>query len=624
MPREAPSPAGILPPITMSFQQRTINCGEPRASHAGQTVTINGWAHKVRDLGGLLFVDVRDRTGLLQVIFPENTKAEIRSETCLSITGTIAPRDASNVNPNQPTGEVELRVTDFEILNQAAVLPFPLSDEKSMERVNEELRMKYRYVDLRRPSVYQRMALRAAAVKGIRAYLDNETFLEIETPIITKSTPEGARDYLVPYRIEPGKFYALPQSPQQYKQLLMVGGLERYYQIAKCFRDESQRADRQPEFTQLDIEMSFITQEDILGLIERMTVKVVNDLIADFALDIEPISSFERLTYDESLALYGSDKPDLRFGLTIFNAAEALANTEFSVFKNTLEAGNFIRGLRYPGGAELSRKQITEFEDLAKSFGAKGLATFSLINPSEEAEGSRLTASGLRVKGGISKFLSDAEVDALVALSGAEAGDLLCFVADNWAVTNDGLCRIRLKIGSDLGLRDPRKLAFGFVVDFPLVEWNEDEQRWDPSHHPFTSPKSADIPLLDTDPGKIRADCYDVVCNGYEWGSGSIRIHRPDLQAKIFTLIGVTPEQQEERFAHILEAFTYGAPPHGGIATGIDRLIMLLLNEENIREVMAFPKMGNGYDPLMDAPSTVDEKQWEEMGLMLRPAPPKS
>lgn len=603
----------------MSFNQRTIFCGELRAEHVGQTVTVNGWANKVRDLGGLLFVDVRDRSGVIQVIFPENTKAEIRSETVLSVTGEIRMRDEANRNANQLTGDVELAVSSFEILNQCGTLPFPVSDEKLMEKVNEELRVKHRYIDLRRPIMLKKMQLRAAAVKKIRNYMDNQGFTEVETPIITKSTPEGARDYLVPYRLEPGEFYALPQSPQQYKQLLMVGGIERYYQIAKCFRDESQRADRQPEFTQLDVEMSFVKQEDILSLIEGMTKSVVNELIAEFDLGIEPLGEFPVLTHAESFRLYGNDKPDLRFGLEIFDAGSIVAGSEFSVFKSTIERRGFVRGIRYPGGASLSRKQITELEDEVKRFGAKGLANFALIEASEDVEGSRLLDNGLRIKGGISKFLSAPEVSALVELSGAEVGDLLLFVADSWSVSCEALSRLRLRVGTDCGLRDPKKMAFGFVVDFPLVEWNEDEQRWDPSHHPFTSPKAEDIGFLTTDTGRVRADCYDIVCNGYEWGSGSIRIHNPELQAQIFTLIGVSEEAQQERFGHILEAFKMGAPPHGGIATGIDRLVMLLMNEENIREVIAFPKMGNGYDPMMDAPSAVDDAQWSEMGLMMAP-----
>ena len=603
----------------MSFLQRTNFCGELRKEHVGQTITVNGWANKVRDLGGLLFVDVRDRSGLVQVIFPENTKAEIRSETVLSVVGEVRMREEANRNPGQPTGDIEIFVSQFEILNQCGTLPFPVSDEKQMEKVNEELRVKYRYVDLRRPIMQKKMRLRAAAVKKIRNYLDDQGFVEVETPIITKSTPEGARDYLVPYRLQPGEFYALPQSPQQYKQLLMVGGLERYYQIAKCFRDESQRADRQPEFTQLDLEMSFVRQEDILSLIEGMTRNVVNELNAEFELGLDQVSEFPILTHAESFRRFGNDKPDLRFGLEIFDAGPIVAESEFSVFKTTIESGGFVRGIRYPGGAQLSRKQITDLEEEVKRFGAKGLANFAIIASGDDVEGSKLLENGIRIKGGISKFLNSAEVSELQKLAEAEVGDLLLFVADSWAVSCEALSRLRLRIGSECGLRDPKKMAFGFVVDFPLVEWNEDEQRWDPSHHPFTSPKAEDMQFVTTDPGRVRADCYDVVCNGYEWGSGSIRIHNPEIQAQIFSLIGVSDQAQSERFGHILEAFKLGAPPHGGIATGIDRLVMLLMNEENIREVIAFPKMGNGYDPMMDAPSLVDEAQWKEMGLMLAP-----
>lgn len=603
----------------MSFRQRTHFCGEPRLENVGQTITVNGWAHKVRDLGGLYFVDLRDRTGLLQIIFPENVDPDLRSETCLSVTGKIAERDEKNKNSDLKTGDIELIVEEWEILSQSKTLPFPISDEKQMSKVNEELRVKHRYLDLRRPIMYKKMALRAAAITKIRKYLDNQGFLEVETPIITKSTPEGARDYLVPYRLEPGEFYALPQSPQQYKQLLMVGGIERYYQIAKCFRDESQRADRQPEFTQLDLEMSFVKQEDILSLLEGMTIEVINELIQEFDLPQDKIGKFIRMSYDESLRRFGNDKPDLRFGLEIFDAGEIVKNSEFGVFKSTIESGNFVRGLRYPGGAELSRKQITELEELVKSYGAKGLANFALINPDQDVEGSRLMPSGKRIKGGISKFLSDEEVNQLVTLSEAEEGDLLLFVADNWATSCEALARLRLAIGDACELRDPTKLAFGFILDFPLVDWNEDEQRWDPTHHPFTMPKVEDLEFLESDPARVRADCYDVVCNGTEWASGSIRIHQPDIQSRIFSLIGVDEQQQRERFAHILEAFSYGAPPHGGIAPGIDRLIMFLMNEENIREVIAFPKMGNGYDPLMDAPSSIDQAQLDELGLIIKP-----
>ncbi len=607
----------------MGFAQRTVFCGEPRVEDAGRQVTLNGWAHKVRDLGGLLFVDLRDRTGVLQIVFdPEKGTPDVRSETCLSVTGTVRERDAANKNPNIGTGDVELVADSWEVLNQAAVLPFPVSDEGQMAKVNEELRVKHRYLDLRRPTMYRKLAVRAGVISRIRRHLDSKGFLEVETPIITKSTPEGARDYLVPYRLEPGKFYALPQSPQQYKQLLMVAGVERYYQIAKCFRDESQRADRQPEFTQLDLEMSFVTQEDVLNTIEDLTLDVVNGVIDEFKLAKEHVQPFARLTYDDSLRLYGSDKPDLRFGLPIFNFTEQAKTSAFGVFAGAAGSGGFVRGLRYPGGGKLSRKEVGELEELCKGAGAKGMASLYVEDPAQEIEGSLLTGKGRRVRGAAAKFLVPDEADALIEAAGAEQGDLVCVVADSWSVTNEALGKLRIAIGDACGLRDPRKLAFAYVLDFPLVEWNADENRWDPSHHPFTSPKHEDMHLLDIDPGRIRADCYDLVCNGVEMASGSIRIHQPEVQARIFSLIGVDEKAQQERFAHILEAFTYGAPPHGGMAPGIDRLVMALMDEDNIREVMAFPKTGNGYDPMMEAPSTVDEAQWKDMGLQIAPAKP--
>lgn len=600
----------------MAFAQRTIGCGEIRISHESQTVVLNGWAHKVRDLGGLLFVDLRDRTGLVQVVIDPALAAkigDIRNETCVSLTGTVKARSESTKNAKMPTGEIEIEVSEYEILSAAKVLPFPVSDEDQMVNVNEELRVRHRYLDLRRPTMYKKLALRAAAIGLIRRYLDDRAFLEIETPIITKSTPEGARDYLVPYRLEPGKFYALPQSPQQYKQLLMVAGCERYYQIAKCFRDESQRADRQPEFTQLDVEMSFVTQEDVLQLAEGLTVSVVNELIERFELPKEKIQPFTRLTYDEAMLRFASDKPDLRFDLEVFDITDAVANSGFGVFKNAAEAGSKIRGLRYPGGASLSRKEIGELEDFCKGFGAKGMAWLAI----QDGEGAQTATSGAKVRGSIAKFFTPEELQAIIDLAGAQENDLLCFIADEYRAGNEVLSRLRNEIGDRCGLRDPKKMAFAWVLDFPLVEWDADSQRWSPSHHPFTSPKEQDLEFLESDPGRVRADCYDIVCNGIEWASGSIRIHKPDVQARIFTLLGIDEKTQRERFGHILDAFSFGAPPHGGLAPGIDRLIMLLLNEDNIREVIAFPKMGNGYDPMMEAPDTIDAQQWAELGLRL-------
>lgn len=604
---------------SMSFLQRTHHCGDFRAEHAGETVVLNGWAHRVRDHGGVTFVNMRDRTGFVQLLFDpsKHDTKDVRHECCLSVQGIVKVRDDATKNPKMPTGDVEIEVTSFQILSSAKPLPFPVSDEDQMGSVNEELRVKYRYLDLRRPSMHRKLLVRAGAVSKMRRYLDARGFTEIETPLFTKSTPEGARDYLVPYRLEPGKFYALPQSPQQYKQILMVAGMERYYQIAKCFRDESQRADRQPEFTQLDLEMSFVTQEDVLQLIEGLTLEVINELITEFELEKDPVTSFTRLTYDESMERYGCDKPDLRFGLELFDASEIVANSAFGVFSGALESGGKVRGVRYPGGAKLSRKDMTGLEDFCKEYGAKGMAWFAVATSPTDGENVITTPAGAFVRGGCAKFLSGEEIDAILLAAQAEAGDAVCFIADHYMLGNNVLYRLRHEIGSRTGLADKRKLAFCFVLDFPLVEWNPEANRWDSMHHPFTSPKAADIELLDTDPGKVRADCYDVVCNGVEWASGSIRIHDPVLQARAFKLLGISDEMQKERFGHILEAFSYGPPPHGGIAPGIDRLIMFLLDEENIREVIAFPKVGGGYDPFMDAPSTIDALQWAELGLRL-------
>jgi len=539
----------------------------------------------------------------------------IRSETCLSVSGLVRERSPETKNPRMATGDVELVVQTFQVLGPSKALPFPLSDEQQMALVNEELRIKHRYLDLRRPTMYRKLAIRASAVRRIRNYLDAQGFLEVETPILTRSTPEGARDYLVPYRLDPGRFYALPQSPQQYKQLLMVAGVERYYQIAKCFRDEAQRADRQPEFTQLDLEMSFVTQEDVLQLIEGLTTTVIRGLIEEFDLDKQLITPFPRLSYDEAMERFGCDKPDLRFGLELFDVTTAVANSGFGVFQKVVESGGRVRGVRYPGGASLSRKEVAELEDFCKEFGAKGLATMAVLDSA--AEGAVPCGEGRFARGSFLKFLNQDEIASILRASGAEVGDLLCLVADQPAQSNNVLYRLRNEIGNRLGLRDPRTLYFCFVLDFPLVEWDEESQSWSPTHHPFTGPKAADLEFLESDPGRVRADCYDIVCNGTEWASGSIRISHPDVQARVFRLLGIDEETQQDRFGHILEAFQYGAPPHGGIAPGIDRLVMFLTDDENIREVMAFPKIGPGLDPMMGAPSEIEPRQWDELGLRL-------
>ena len=595
----------------MNNWKRDVSCGELSAKNVGEAVTLNGWAHRQRDHGDLVFIDLRDRTGLAQVVVDAKTSPElveiagsVHNEYVLSVKGTVRLRQPGATNPNLKTGEIEVLISEMEVLSESKTLPFQISDEAAMSRVDETLRVKYRYLDLRRASMYERLEVRHKAIKLIRDFMDNLGFLEIETPMFTKSTPEGARDYLIPYRLQPGHFYALPQSPQQYKQLLMVGGVERYFQIARCFRDEAQRADRQPEFTQLDVEMSFVEQEDVLRVLEDYTTYVVRNISTK-----EMVLPFPRMTWDEALQRYGSDKPDIRFELELFDLSEIANESEFSVAKAAIEAGGQVKGVRFPGGTSLSRKEQDDLGNFCREFGAKGLAMIAV---------NELSVTGL--KSPLLKFFNEEQLQRILEVSQAEAGDLLCIVADTKpSVVANSLGRLRLEIGRRKGLRDPAKLAFCFITDFPLVQWNEDEKRWDAEHHPFTMPYEDHLQYLETDPGKIRAQCYDLVCNGQESGSGSIRIHRPEIQSKVFDLLGISKETQQERFGHILEAFSFGAPPHGGFATGIDRLLMNLFDEPNIREVMAFPKMGLGYDPLMDAPSLVDEAQLQELGLKIVP-----
>lgn len=582
---------------------RTHYCGELSEKNVGESVVLKGWVQKRRDLGGLIFIDLRDRTGIVQVVInpvdsPESFKLaeSVRSEYVLDVKGNVIRRAEGTENKKLKTGMIEIQCEQLTILNEAKTPPFPIENEMD---ITDETRIKYRYLDLRRPVMYETLRLRSKTVKAIRDFLDAEEFLEVETPILTKSTPEGARDYLVPSRVHPGHFYALPQSPQIFKQLLMVGGIDRYYQVARCFRDEDLRADRQPEFTQIDIETSFMSQEDIIALIEQMMKKVMKDVKG-----IDITTPFPRLTYQEAMERYGSDKPDTRFGLELVDASEIVKDSEFKVFASTVANGGQVKGINVKQSADqYSRKDIDALTEFVKIYGAKGLAWI------------KVTEEGFT--GPIAKFFDDNIQNQLKALFDAEAGDLLLFVADKKSVVADSLGALRLKLGKELGLIDESKFNFLWVTDWPLLEYDEEEGRYYAAHHPFTMAVREDLPLLETDPGRVRAQAYDIVLNGYELGGGSIRIFERDVQEKMFKVLGFSEQSAREQFGFLMDAFEYGTPPHGGIAIGLDRLIMLLASRSNLRDTIAFPKTASASDPLTNAPSEVSSSQLDELKLSI-------
>ncbi len=590
---------------SMKGLKRTCRCAEVTTADIGKTVTLMGWVQKARNKGGIIFVDLRDRSGIMQLIFENGSideegfekAARLRSEFVIAVTGVVEKRSGA-VNPNLKTGEMEVRANSLRILSESETPPFPVEENS---KTREEVRLKYRYLDLRRPDLQRNLMMRSQIATLTRQFMAGEGFLEIETPTLVKSTPEGARDYLVPSRVHPGNFYALPQSPQLFKQLLMCSGYDRYIQLARCYRDEDLRADRQPEFTQIDMELSFVDEDDVMEVNERLLAYLFKEV-----LDVEVPLPIQRMSWQEAMDRFGSDKPDLRFGMELTDVSETVKDCEFAVFKGALEAGGSVRGINVKGQGAMPRKKIDKLVSFAKDYGAKGLAYVAI-----QEDGT--------VKSSFAKFMKDEEMAALTAAMKGEPGDLLLFAADEndvvWAV----LGALRVELARQMDLLDPADYRFVWITDFPLLEWSKEEGRYKAMHHPFTMPKEEDLPYIDTDPGRVRAKAYDIVLNGTEIGGGSVRIHQNDIQEKMFEVLGFTKEQAQEQFGFLLTAFKYGVPPHAGLAYGLDRLVMLMAKQESIRDVIAFPKVKDASCLMTEAPGTVDEKQLEELGLAIRP-----
>ena len=585
---------------SMQGLKRTHRCGELSSANIGEKVTVMGWVQKNRNKGGIVFMDLRDRSGILQIVFEGEEQAELmekasklRSEFVVAVVGNVEKRSGA-VNENLATGEIEVRAEELRILSESEVPPFQVEENS---KTKEELRLKYRYLDLRRPDIQKNIMMRSRACAVIRNFLTEEGFLEIETPMLTKSTPEGARDYLVPSRVHPGSFYALPQSPQLFKQLLMVSGYDRYFQLARCFRDEDLRADRQPEFTQVDMELSFVDVDDVIDVNERLLARLFKEIIGvDVPLPIQ------RMTWQEAMDRFGSDKPDTRFGMELNDVTDVVRDCEFAVFKNAIADGGSVRGINAKGQGTMPRKKIDALVAFVKDYGAKGLAYIAI-----QPDGS--------IKSSFAKFMKDEEMQALISAMQGEPGDLLLFAADKNKIVYASLGALRLELADKMGLLDKNQYNFLWVTEFPLLEWSDEENRFQAMHHPFTMPMEEDLQYIDTDPGRVRAKAYDIVLNGTEIGGGSVRIHQDDIQEKMFEALGFTKERAHEQFGFLLDAFKYGVPPHAGLAYGLDRLIMLMAKVDSIRDVIAFPKVKDASCLLTNAPDTVDEKQLEELGI---------